>query len=62
MPETKETDSLKGGESMSPHTSDMLSKQQAAYQKSEEKNYPLVDNRKEARKLHTQGSMSSEKK
>ena len=49
------------GKRMSPQMADMLSKQQGAYQKSEEHNFPVRDEAKEARRIHTNGSTPRER-
>lgn len=41
---------------MTTQTAEMLSKQQAAYQKSEQQHFPIEDKRQVARREHTNGS------
>lgn len=45
-----------GGKQMTTQTAEMLSKQQAAYQKSEQQHFPIEDKRQVARREHTNGS------
>lgn len=50
-----------GRKKMSPQTADMLSKQQASYQKLEQQHFPIEDKRQVARREHTNGSTPSKR-
>jgi hypothetical protein len=56
MTHGKDSHPHKSGEHMSPQTADLLSKEQAAYQKSEQQHFPVEDKRQVARREHTNGS------
>jgi hypothetical protein len=56
MTSKKNIQSYDGGKQMSPQTAEMLSKQQGAYQKSEQQHFPVEDKRQVARREHTNGS------
>ena len=47
-----------GGKKISLQTAEFVSKQQTAYQKSEQQHFPVEDKRKVARQEHTNGSTS----
>jgi hypothetical protein len=56
MKNKKEIQPHTGGKKISPQTAELISEKQESYAKSEQKNFPVIDERALARKVHTNGS------
>jgi hypothetical protein len=61
MSDKKTTHMHDGERKISAETAHMLSKEQTAYDKSEQKNYAMEDKRRVAREEHTNGSTPKNK-
>lgn len=60
MTSKKEIQPYTEGKKMSPQTAELISEKQEVYAKSEQHNFPVVDERALARQVHTNGSTKRE--